>query len=254
MIVEQTTPSESPRAAPPAAEGSWRRAPAALRFAGDGGPWQRSLRWERTPPDRRWFLGGLIAALLVTLLELLGFGLGMRDKNLPRAPQSVQPIEVILIDEALPPIPPEPMPAPFVARPTRVEVSPPQTRLEPPPLAPEQSSDAMQARIGAADSGQLSGLLNADGSVRLEGALPIAPARARNEREAAIARWTEIEARGNPTRCRKTRFAEAFRRDESTGDRVARKYLSWVGLADMRGIEERHQQRSESGGCEPAAP
>ena len=68
-------------------------------------------------------------------------------------------------------------------------------------------------------------------------------------------RWAEIETRGeNPLDCQRTRFAAAFRRDESVGDEVARKYLSWIGLADRAGIAERAQQREgrAADGCDPA--
>jgi hypothetical protein len=38
----------------------------------------------------------------------------------------------------------------------------------------------------------------------------------------------------------------------SLGDKVAGKYLKWVGLADSQAIGHRAEKRAESGGCEPA--
>ena len=34
----------------------------------------------------------------------------------------------------------------------------------------------------------------------------------------------------NPLHCRKTRFAGGYKRDESMGDEIARKYLVWIGM------------------------
>ena len=47
-------------------------------------------------------------------------------------------------------------------------------------------------------------------------------------------------------------IADAFAPDESAGDRISRKYLKWVGLADPEAIGRRNRARAESGGCEPA--
>ncbi len=38
-------------------------------------------------------------------------------------------------------------------------------------------------------------------------------------------------ARGhNILHCRRTMFSGTYRKDESLGDRIARKYLAWIGL------------------------
>ncbi|MEO6690490.1 MAG: hypothetical protein ABIS07_08730, partial [Dokdonella sp.] len=73
-----------------------------------------------------------------------------------------------------------------------------------------------------------------------------------NPQEAAKARWAQIEKRGNPIDCKKTRFAGAFAPDVSLGDKVAGKYLKWVGLADPEAIRHRAEKRAEAGGCEPS--
>ena len=96
-------------------------------------------------------------------------------------------------------------------------------------------------------------LFNPDGSIRVGGNAPQAPIAPKNPRDAAKARWAEIEKRGNPVDCHKTRFAQAYAPDESTGDKVARKYLKWIGLVNTQAIEHRNAQRAQSGGCDPAS-
>ena len=108
-----------------------------LRFATDRLPWQRSLRWTKPPRDRRLILLGLFFAVVLTLLELVGFGIGMRRQIAREAPKPTpQNIEVVLIEppQALP-IPPEPEPPPFQPKQTRVRVEAPKVKLPPPPQA-----------------------------------------------------------------------------------------------------------------------
>lgn len=227
--------------------------PGALRFAADRLPWQRSLRWTGPVRDRRLlWLGGLLA-VLVTVIELVGFGLGMRPYRHDRPPP--QPIRVTLHDELpteVPPPPPEPEP-PIVVRPSRIAVTAPEVEARPPPtVAPADDSDAMRARIGAGGASGAPQLFNPDGSIRLDAPIAVPPKAAANQREASKERWAKIEERGNPIDCKKTRFAGAFAPDESAGDRVGRKYLKWVGLGDPEAIARRNRARAESGGCEPA--
>lgn len=254
LIPERLSPPRPlPHTPAPRRAGSLRE-PGALRFASDRLPWQRSLRWGEPPRNRRRFWFGLGCALALTLLELAGFGVGMRSWHHRPVP-APQAIQVVLIDTAPLPIPPEPEPPQFAPRPSRIQVAPPQAKTPPPPPPrPAESSDGMQARIGSAGApGAPPQLFNPDGTIRVGPAAPAVRAAApKTEREAAIARWNEIAERGNPLDCRKTRFARAFAPDESAGDKVARKYLKWVGLADMQAIERRNRQRAEAGGCEPA--
>ncbi len=224
-----------------------------LRFARDRGPWQRSLRWELKPErDRRLlWIGGTIA-LLVTLVELVGFGLGMRNwHSRPVKPQYIT-VELIEPISEPPPPPPEPEP-PIVARVSRVKVALPEVKpAPPPPLNTVADDDAMRARMGAGGVGAPQ-LFNPDGSVRLGGETqPRLPDKPKTERAAAAARWAGIEATINPLDCKKTRFAGAFAPDMNAGDKVASKYLKWVGLADPQAIRHRAEQRADSGGCEPA--
>lgn len=230
-----------------------------LRLASDALPWQRSLRWEKPTRNRRVFWLGVGLALFVTVLELGGFALGMRSYRSVHYKRATAP-QVITVQLIEPPseVPPPPEPEPpIVARPSRIAIAPPQVKqTPPPPPRPEESSDAMRARIGSGAPVAPLKLFNADGSVRIGGGdAPIqAPPdnKPRTEREAAKQRWAQIEERGNPLDCHKTRFAGAFAPDMSIGDKVASKYLKWVGLADQQAIQHRAQKRAESGGCEPA--
>lgn len=227
--------------------------PGALRFAADQLPWQRSLRWTRPVRDRRLlWLGGLFA-LLITLVELAGFALGMKPYRQLRP--VAQPIRVTLHEERraeVPPPPPEPEP-PIVVRESRIAVEAPEVKTRPPPPSPPaEDSDAMRARIGAGGTVGVPQLFNPDGSIRLDAPTAAPPKAPATQREAAKERWAKIEERGNPLDCKKTRFADAFAPDESAGDRISRKYLKWVGLADPEAIGRRNRARAESGGCEPA--
>jgi len=224
--------------------------PGRLRFAADRLPWQRSLRWEKPLRDRRLlWLGGSIA-FLITLFEVVGFGLGMRNWHF--APPKSQIIQVMLIEPAseLPPPPPEPEP-PIVSRPSRVKVALPEVKQAPPPLTAIEDPDAMHARVGEGGNGAPR-LFNPDGSVRLGDGAPTLPGKPKTEREAARARWAQIDAPINPLDCKKTRFAGAFAPDVSLGDKVAGKYLKWVGLSDAQAIRHRAEKRADSGACEPA--
>lgn len=238
-------PKRPPHAEPLAAD------PGSLRFAADALPWQRSLRWAAPLRDRRLLaLGGLLA-LLVTLLEVVGFAVGMKPLRL--APPQDRTIQVVLIEPEPPPppAPPEPEPPEILRRASRIRVDTPKVRTTPPPPRADASSQG-NARIGSAGVAPPQ-LFNADGSIRLGGNGTLAaPPPPRNPQEAARARWAEIEKRGNPLDCRKTRFAGAFDADQSAGDKVASKYLKWIGLADPEAIGRRRQQRADSGGCEPA--
>lgn len=216
------------------------------------GPWQRSLRRRgREISGRRIALGIAIAAL-VTLVELAGFAVGMQRSVRRAVPD--RPIAVTVIDlapsEPLPPEP-EPAPAPVAARTSRIAIAPPKAPVAPPPPVRSEAPTTTQGRIGAGAAG----LFNPDGSVRLPDK-PIAPLpEPTNPQQAGQQRWAELQRRGeNPLDCQRTRFAQAFRRDESAGDEVARKYLAWIGLANAESIERNAGRRAEraADGCDPA--
>jgi hypothetical protein len=227
----------------------------ALHFETDRLPWQRSLRWIEPPRNRRRWVLGLLFALLITALELAGFALGMRSyRTQPRVPNANQVVQVILLEpEPVTRPPPEPEPPAFVRRPSKIVIAPPKVSSTPPPPHPAEPSDAMSGRLGNADTAvPVPKLFNADGSIRLGTGAVTLPQAPKTQQEAGKARWAEIEKRGNPVDCHKTRFAQAYAPDEDVGDNVARKYLKWVGLADMEAVEHRNRQRAEAGGCDPA--
>ena len=155
-------------------------------------------------------------------------------------------------------IPPEPVPAPseFKQRQSAIVIAPPVAKMTPPPLN-SADSNATQARIGAAGDGGLR-LFNADGSIRLpEAGSANGTETAANPIEAGKARWAEMQVRGeNPLDCQRSRFAAAYAPDESLGDKVSRKYLKWIGLADPAGIAERAaaKQARAADGCDPVRP
>lgn len=165
-----------------------------LRFADTSRPWQFSLRWEKPPRDRRTLLLGLLLALLMTVVELVGFGLGMRHPL--RETHRDSPILVTVIDlaENLP-VPGEPEPPAFVPRPSKVLVESPKIRIKPPPLPPAEASDAMSARIGSA--GSPARLFNPDGSIALPSAPTAAPTKPSINRKlgAHVGRTSSIVAK-----------------------------------------------------------
>lgn len=194
---------------------------------------------------------GIAIAVLVTLIELAGFAVGMQRSVRKAMPD--RPITVTVIDLApSEPLPPEPEPAPIAARPSRIAIAPPKAPVAPPPPVRSEAPTTTQGRIGA---GAAAGLFNPDGSVRLPDR-PLTPTPApMNPQQAGQQRWAELQRRGeNPLDCQRTRFAQAFRRDESAGDEVARKYLAWIGLANAESIERNAGRRAEraADGCEPA--
>ena len=211
--------------------------------------------------ERRWFarsfgpraIGVLIGvALLANLLWIV-----VLDHVMLALPERAVPRDAILVSVIEPveplPVPDPPEPAEFVRKPSKVSVAPPQVKLAPPPVR-IASDSTTTARIGSAGT-PTAQLFNADGSLRMpEPATRAGPERIENPQEAGKARWAEIRSRGeNPLDCERTRFAGAFRADQSSGDAFAGKYLSWIGLADKEAIAERRRQREQraADGCDP---
>lgn len=216
---------------------------------------RRNRLWRRPQFQRNVVYAMAAVALLANLLWMFGLELIMAPLDRIEPDRSPIVVNIITPPEVFE-IPPEPQPEhiEFRDRPSRVRITPPQTKSTPPPLTAETGSQT-QARIGTAGEPALN-LFNADGSLRMpKSHTRIGPEKIDNPQQAARAQWAEIQNRGeNPLDCRKTRFANAFRRDESVGDAVARKYLSWIGLADGAVIAERAaaKQRRASEGCDPA--
>jgi hypothetical protein len=216
---------------------------------------RRDTLWRSPTLERRTIQVLVGVAILANLLWIIGLDRVMQRITTEQAMRG--PIEVSIIT---PPeefeIPPEPQPEPveFRRRASAIRIEPPRTKVTPPPLNTDTSAQT-QARIGSAGEPELN-LFNADGSLRLPKATTrIGPQPPANPQEAGKARWAEIQNRGeNPLDCRRTRFAGAFKRDESLGDEVSRKYLKWIGLADGAGIAERagEKARRAADGCDPA--
>lgn len=230
---------------------------ARLRSAYAGNLLKRNQLWRRSALQRRLVHGLIAIAILTNLIWLIGLDQVMAP--LMDVSADRRPIEVTIISPPevfeIPAEPePEPVPVEFKKRPSKIQIQPPVATSTPPPLN-SQTSSQTQARIGTAGQPELN-LFNADGSLRMpKTTIRIGPKKIDNPQEAAKAQWAEIQSRGeNPLDCKKTRFANAFRRDESLGDKVSRKYLSWIGLADGAVIAERAaaKQRRANEGCDPA--
>ena len=230
------------------------RSNTALEFRVSG-PWQRSLRHEEEPFDWRKFSLGFGVALLLTALELIGFNRGMQRHPIDSSYRDT--IQVSLIDET--PVaaisePPLPEPAPLQRRSSAIPITTPKTPTAAPPLVKDEAnSKEMNARMGAA--GSAARLFDADGRVKLPEGIGKRPAPvAATPTQRAREKWEEMQQRGeNPLDCHRTRFAQAFRKDQSAGDAVAGKYLKYIGLANSAAISERLQQRESraSDGCDP---
>ena len=228
---------------------------ARLRNGYAGRMLRRDRLWRSPHLQRRTVIVLIVATIVLNLLWIVGLDQVMQPYTAREADRGPIVVNIIVPPEEFE-VPPEPQPQPveFKRRPSAVRIEPPQTKLSPPPLTSESDSRT-QARIGSAGEPALN-LFNADGSLRMPKATTrIGPKPIENPREAGKARWAEIENRGeNPLDCKRTRFASAFKRDESLGDKVSRKYLKWIGLADGAGIAERAAQREgrAAAGCDPA--
>ena len=114
---------------------------AALAFAGDAQPWQRSLRWTRPAPDRRVVALGIALALLLTAIEVRLFDVAMR-REVARAghapPDRV--LHVDLIEEERPVEPPAVATAPVLPLPTPIPRRP---HARATPHAPERAPEAI---------------------------------------------------------------------------------------------------------------
>lgn len=226
-----------------------------LRNAYAGQLLRRNQLWRRPHFQNKVVYAIAAIATLINLFWILGLNRAMAPFETAEPNRGPIIVNIITPPEDFE-VPPEPQPLPveFRNRPTKVRIAPPETKSTPPPMTAETSSET-RARIGAAGEPALN-LFNADGSLRMpKSQVHIGPEKIDNPQEAAKAKWAEIQKRGeNPLDCKKTQFANAFRPDESVGDAVSRKYLSWIGLADGAVIAERAaaKQRRANDGCDPA--
>lgn len=227
----------------------------ALRSLRFRAPWQRSLRDHSEPINWRKFTLGAAVAVVMTVLELAGFDRGMQRHAFDERQRGA--IVVSLIDET--PMleiiePPLPEPEPLKRRPSAIRIDTPAIPTKPPPpVAAEENNREMKANIGSA--GSAARLFDASGRVRLPDAASRSPeAVAKSPQQQAREKWKAMQERGeNPLDCERTRFAAAFRKDQSMGDVVAGKYLGMIGLANRAAIAQRLKDREEraADGCDP---
>lgn len=214
---------------------------------------EREQQWRQPYIDKakvRWLMA-MVLALNVLLVGVLDRGMRVPAWPLDGGQRAMQ-VSLIEPPEAFA-VPPPPEPALFVRKPSAIQINPPQVKVKPPPSAPTTTTTT-EARIGAAGTNGAR-LFNPDGSLKLpEAPIRFGEEKIANPQEAAKARWAEIEKRGeNPLDCTRTRFAQAFRTDQSLGDAVASKYLAYIGLANRASIEENARQREQraADGCDP---
>lgn len=244
----------NPSAAPPSATLLDAQDSARLRNAFAGKMVRRSHLWQRPHFQRRSIYVLVAVAVVGNLLWIIGLDRVMAPLVLFERDRTPIVVNIITAPEIFE-VPPEPQPerVEFRSRQSKIQIAPPETKSTPPPMTAETGSQT-QARIGSAGEPELN-LFNADGSLRMPKARTrIGAEKSDNPEEAAKAQWAEIQTRGeNPLDCKRTRFAGAFRRDESLGDKVSRKYLKWIGLADGAGIAERaaDKERRAADGCDP---
>jgi hypothetical protein len=80
-------------------------------------------------------------------------------------------------------------------------------------------------------------LFNPDGSIRI-------PSEPRLHTRTPLQLSAELMQRGhNILHCRQSRFASGYKRDESVGDGIARKYLVWIGMYNADFVERKAAQR-----------
>lgn len=208
-------------------------------------PWRRRLRWEQTPIEPWIRNSSAVVALCVTLLVYGGFHRGMPFESVPAEPRS--PIQVDIIGPAVVlPLPEPPQPPPLV-RGTSVPVVPDEVVVRLPEQHTTQGERATSARSGDAPVPDLK-LFNADGSIRLPEAQAVPPPSAR---ERARQEWAQLQQRGhNVIDCERTQFSDTYTPDESLGDGVARRYLSWIGLVDHEVLQRNAERRRPRHGCD----
>jgi hypothetical protein len=191
--------------------------------------WLRQRRWQKT--GRNPWLWLIVLAIVVVHLAWWKL---LHDASRPQplvegAPAAVR---VRLIDSvpapAVPPAPTELEPLVVTAPQAGIadnSPAPPRPAAPARPAVPAAAQAGTQEAVVATPAVRL---YNPDGSLRLPSA---APSRRKDPMAAGFAAAAELRERGhNVVRCRSTRFAGAWKPDESVGDEVARKYLGFIGL------------------------
>jgi hypothetical protein len=183
----------------------------------------RQLALRPAKPPKALRIGVLAVLLLLHAVWLIGLRHAM---HVPTASDDTA-VEIRLITGSPEPLLPEPQ-----ARAARVaEPSPRRISITPRPTAVATTT------VTPGEAAEMPQLFDADGAVRL-------PADVKPHAPTQMQIAAELMQRGhNVLHCRKTRYASGYKRDESLGNEVARKYLSWVGLYNAAFAEAKAAQR-----------
>lgn len=173
-------------------------------------------------PPRFLRISALVFLLSVHAVLLIALRVGMH-----RSPATNETaVEVRFLDADLPepqlPVPSTPRPAAVTPRVTARVIA--AASPVAPAAAPPETAVSPQ-------------LFNPDGSIRV-------PPEPRLHAPTPQQISAELMQRGhNILRCRRTRFASGYKRDESVGDEIARKYLVWIGMYNADFVERKAAQR-----------
>lgn len=208
-------------------------------------PWRRRLRWDQAAFEPWIRNSSIVAVLCVTLVVVVGFHRGMRVDPVRLMPRA--PVQVSLIDAAPAfPVPDLPIPPPL-QRGRSVPVAPAQATPTMPERQARQGERATSARSADTEPAQVK-LFEQDGSIRLPQQQKPTAASAR---ERARQEWLDLQQRGhNVVDCERTLFSDTYAPDESLGDGVTRKYLSWIGLVDHEVLQRNAERRRPRHACD----
>ena len=206
--------------------------------------WREPARWHPDArPPRLWLVA--IALLAVHLLWLLALTAGMRPARQPATPAPIS-VRLVEIEES-----PAAEVAPRELPPLTVQ-APPEGRAANSPAPARPAAPARPVASALPQAGAQEGvvaspaprLYNPDGSLRVPHAAPATP---RDPLAQGMQAAAELAARGhNVVRCRPTRFAGAWKPDESVGDEVARKYLGFIGLYNPHSAARTAERAAEA--------
>lgn len=197
--------------------------PQELSFATDRLPWQRSLRWTRPTLDKRRIAWGVLLGIVVTAIELIGFGLGMRRqiaKETLHAPTDA--VQVYLIpDTNAVPEPPEIEPP---IKPER-----PATTQRRHPVA-QRSSRAPRALINVVSTPETPTLrlYDPDGRMRLPDDVTPRTNEEIGFSQHALASPRDAFARDNPLPYEPTRFESVWAPSRETLGRELVRKTTWT--------------------------
>ncbi|HET8942386.1 MAG TPA: hypothetical protein VFN13_10415 [Rudaea sp.] len=185
------------------------------------GDWQGDIRARAqariaSAAQKRWFQRLRFWALGLALVLHSILLVGLREAMQVPMQHQDGDLQIVLLDLRPPPLP-QPPPIP-----KRIRAATGDTRAARAAAAASPPQSAMSSSM--APSVPPLQLFNRNGSI-WQPTRPLATTPTPQERA------EELLQRGhNILHCRPTRFTRTYRYDESLGDRIARKYLVWVGL------------------------